>query len=131
MNHKIIKLNSKIFIGYTFFILIHIGLIWLLPYYPTQDGPSHIYNLVILKDLLNGGVEWGRYFNYNLHATPNLAFKLLSYPMLHFFSPLIIEKIFLSVYIVLMGVSVYLFLCTFNKTSLPFTLNERKIMRLS
>ena len=120
MNNNTIKLNPEISIGYTFFIFIHIGLVWLLPYFPTQDGPSHIYNLFILKDLLNGGMEWGRYFSYNLHASPNLAFNLLSYSMLHFFPPLIVEKIFLSIYIVLMGVSVYLFLCTFNKASLPF-----------
>jgi hypothetical protein len=105
---------------YLVLITVHIGLIWLLPYFPTQDGTSHIYNLVILKDLLNGGMEWGSYFSYKLNATPNLAFNLISYPLLNFFPPLIAEKIFISIYIVLMGASVYLFLRTFNKTSLPF-----------
>jgi len=120
MNNNIIKLNSEIPAGYIFFICIHIGLIWLLPYSPTQDGPSHIYNLVILKDLLNGSKEWGHYYTYQLSAVPNLGFHLLAYPMLQFFSPFIAEKLFISSYIILLGSSVPFFLHTFNKTSFPF-----------
>jgi len=105
---------------YTLLLIIHIGLVWVTPYFPTQDGPGHIYNLVILKDLINGGKEWGSFFSYQLHAVPNLAFILISYPLLQFFPPLIVEKLFISIYIVLMGSSVYLFLRTFNKASLTF-----------
>jgi len=106
---------------YLLLLCFHIGLVWSLPYFPTQDGPSHVYNLVILKDLLNGGREWGNYFTYSLHAVPNLGFNLLAYPMLHFFPPLAVEKIFVSIYIVLMGVSVPLFLRVFNKPSMPLS----------
>jgi hypothetical protein len=105
---------------YLLIISVHIGLIWLLPYFPSQDGPSHVYNLVILKDLLNVGSEWGNFFTCQLHAVPNLAFTLLSYPLLQFFSPLIVEKIFISIYIVLLGISTYFFLDTFNKRSILF-----------
>ena len=114
------KLSQKILFFYVLFLCFHIGLVWVLPYFPTQDGPSHVYNLVILHDLLNGGKEWGNYFTYSLHAVPNLGFNLLAYPMLHFFPPLVVEKIFVSIYIILMGVSAQLFLNTFNKRSLPF-----------
>jgi len=106
---------------YILLLISHIGLIWLLPYVPTQDGPSHIYNLVILQDLLNGGKEWGKFFIYQLRAVPNLGFILLVYPLLHFFPPLVVEKIFLSIYIVLMGVSVPLFLRTFEKPAFPLS----------
>ena len=114
------KLSQKILFFYVLFLCFHIGLVWLLPYFPTQDGTSHIYNLVILKDLLNGGIEWGSFFTCQLHAVPNLAFTLLSYPLLQFFSPLIVEKIFISIYIVLLGISTYFFLDTFNKRSILF-----------
>ncbi|MCK9418564.1 MAG: hypothetical protein M0R70_04185 [Nitrospirae bacterium] len=97
----------------------HIGVVWLLPYIPTQDGPSHIYNLVILKDLLNGGREWGDYFTVHLRAVPNMGFHLIAYPLLSVFPPLIVEKIFISCYMVLMGVSVPLLLRTFNRPVLP------------
>ena len=114
------KLYPKILFGYTIFLCVHMGFVWLLPYFPSQDGPSHIYNLVILKDLLNGGREWGSFFSYQLHAVPNLAFTLLSYPLLQFFSPLIVEKLFISIYVALMGISTYFFLDTFNKRSISF-----------
>ena len=65
---------------YILLLIAHIALIWLLPYVPTQDGPSHIYNLQILHDLLNGGKEWGEFFVYQLSAVPNLGFILLAYP---------------------------------------------------
>lgn len=105
---------------YLLLLCFHVGLVWILPYFPTQDGPSHVYNLVILKDLLNGGIEWGNYFTYTLYAVPNLGFNLLSYPMLHFFPPFVVEKLFVSIYIILMGVSVPLFLNTFNNKSRSF-----------
>ena len=114
------KLYPKILFGYTIFLCVHIAFVWFLPYFPSQDGPSHIYNLVILKDLLNGGGEWGSFFTCQLHAVPNLAFTLLSYPLLQFFPPLIVEKIFISIYIVLLGISTYFFLDTFNKRSILF-----------
>ncbi|RZB37653.1 MAG: hypothetical protein SRB2_00755 [Desulfobacteraceae bacterium Eth-SRB2] len=114
------KLDLNFLFCYIFLLGIHIVLVWLLPYFPTQDGPSHVYNLVILKDLLNGGREWGNFFTHTLNAVPNLGFNLLSYPMLHLFSPFVVEKLFVSIYIVFMGVSVPLFLHTFNNRSLPF-----------
>ncbi len=115
------KLLPKNVFLYILLLAAHLVLIWLLPYFPTQDGPSHIYNLVILKDLLHGGGQWGNYFTYSLHAVPNLGFNLLSYPMLHFFSPLVVEKLFVSIYIVLMGCSIPLFLHSFNKPTMPLS----------
>jgi len=105
---------------YIFFLFAHLLLVWVLPYFPTQDGASHIYNLVILKDLINGGGEWGSFFTYQLRAVPNFGFTLICYPLLQVFSPLIVEKMFISFYIILIGSSTYFFLDTFNKRSLPF-----------
>jgi hypothetical protein len=80
-------LNNGHLYYYVIFLAVHIGVVWLLPYVPTQDGPSHIYNLVILKDLLNGGKEWGDYFTAQLFAVPNLGFHLIAYPLLSVFPP--------------------------------------------
>ena len=96
-------------------------LIWLLPYFPSLDGPSHVYNLAILYDLINGGREWGEFYTYQLHIVPNLGFNLFVYPMLYFFSPLAAERLFLSVYIVLMAVSVPLLLKAFERESFPLS----------
>lgn len=114
---KLIETNHSYYI---LLLAAHIGLVWLLPYFPTQDGPSHIYNLVILKDLLNGGKEWGGFFTYQLRAVPNLGFHIIAYPMLNFFSPLVVEKIFVSIYTLLMSISVPIFLRTFDRPVFPF-----------
>ena len=90
---------------YYYFVLLaaHIAVVWLSPYVPTQDGPSHIYNLAILKDLLNGGKDWGAYFTCAIECRTEsgISYLLLSAPS--FFPPLIAGKIFISCYIVLMG----------------------------
>ena len=114
------KLNKIYIFLFIALLIAHIALVWLLPYFPSQDGPSHIYNLVILHDLVNGGKEWGKYFTYDLHLIPNFGFTFLAYPMLHFFSPLVAEKLFISIYMILMGVSTPFFLRTFNKLIFPF-----------
>jgi hypothetical protein len=110
-----------VFTLYLLLLAAHIGLIWWLPYFPTQDGPSHLYNLVILRDLLHGGGEWGRYFDYQLRIVPNMGFTLLAYPLLHFFPPLIVEKITLSIYIILMGTSVPVLQRAFGKPLSPLS----------
>ena len=89
--------SNLVFTWYLLLLAAHIGFIWWLPYFPTQDGPSHLYNMVILRDLLNGGEEWGRYFEYQLRIVPNMGFTLFAYPLLYFFPALIVEKIFLSI----------------------------------
>jgi hypothetical protein len=106
---------------YAALIFLSIGLVWLLPYFPTQDGPSHLYNLVILHDLINGGRIWGEYFTYDLRATPNLGFHAVAYPLLTFFSPRVAEKIFISLYILLMTASVPCFLRSFGNRSMPLS----------
>ncbi len=115
------RVNSTWFFLYILFLAAHIGLVWILPYFPTQDGPSHIYNLVILDNLLHGGKEWGRFFTYNLHAVPNLGFHLIAYPLLQLFPPLITENIFVSIYIFLMGACVPFFMRSFDKPALPLS----------
>lgn len=115
------RVNSTWFILYILLLTAHIGLVWVLPYFPTQDGPSHIYNLVILDDLLHGGKEWGEFFTYKLHAVPNLGFHLIAYPLLQLFPPLITEKIFITIHILLMGACVPFFLRSFDKPVFPLS----------
>lgn len=115
------RANSTWFFLYILLLTAHIGLVWAVPYFPTQDGPSHIYNLVILNDLLHGGKEWGSFFTYKLHAVPNLGFHLIAYPLLQIFPPLITEKMFICIYIGLMGACVPFYLRSFDKPVFPLS----------
>jgi hypothetical protein len=111
--------NRNLLIIYLLLLSAHIGLIWSLPYIPTQDGPSHIYNLAILRDLMHGGKIWGDYFTYNLSLVPNLGFHIFAYPLLSFLDPWQAEKAFLSLYIILMGLCVPFYLRTFDRPIFP------------
>src|SRR4030067_2361481 len=112
------RLHAQHFV-YVLLLVSHCAFVWWIRFFPPQDGPSHIYNLVILSDLLNGGKEWGRFFSYHWQAVPNLGFHIIAFPLLNFFAPFTVEKIFISLYIVLMGISVPIFLRTFGRPSLP------------
>ncbi|MFA7403984.1 MAG: hypothetical protein WC007_08320 [Pelobacteraceae bacterium] len=94
-------------------LLAQLLLVWFTPYFPTQDGPSHLYNAAILHDLLNGGKEWGEYYRYELKAVPNLGFNLIVFPLLFVVKPLVAEKLFLTIYLILTGLSASFFLSTF------------------
>lgn len=100
----------------------HIALVWLLPFLPTQDGPSHVYNLVILHDLINGGADWGTLFSYRLRPAPNLGFMLLAYPLLSVVPPLVAEKLFVTIYIALLGCSVPVMLRALERPVFPLAL---------
>ncbi len=96
-------------------------LIWLLPFFPTQDGPSHLYNLVILDDLLHGGKAFGEFYTYSLQAVPNLGFHILAYPLLQFLPPLVVERIFLSVFVLLLSISIPIYLRSLGRPSFPMS----------
>jgi hypothetical protein len=105
---------------YLVLLALHIALVWWTPFFPTQDGPSHLYNLVILYDLLNGGREWGAYFDADLRFVPNLGFHIVAYPLISFLPPLVVEKLFVSIYIIMMGIAVPVFLRSFDRPVFPF-----------
>lgn len=106
---------------YILIIFLNISLVWLLPYFPTQDGPNHVYNLAILNDLLKGGEIWGNYYSINLRAVPNLGFLAISYPFIHFIDPFTVERIFISIYILIMSTSVPVYIRTFAPSNLPLS----------
>lgn len=106
---------------YILLLLGHVGLVWFLPYFPSQDGPSHLYNLAILHDLIAGSVSWGDFFDYKIQCIPNWGFHIFAYPLLKYFSPLAAEKIFLSIFMILMSIAVPYFLVTFSARVFPLS----------
>jgi hypothetical protein len=118
---RVIRYGTDPVLPYAVLLVLNISLVWLLPYFPTQDGPSHLYNLVILKDLVHGGKEWGAYFTHDVRLLPNLGFHLVAYPLLYLLSPMAVERVFLSLYILLMGISVPFLLRSFGVRPLPLS----------
>ena len=82
------------------FSVILICLIWIPSYFPSQDGPSHLYNAWVMKALGNPqfplinssyDIRWGLFPNWMGHA--------VIFSLMHIFSPITAEKIWLSLII--------------------------------
>jgi hypothetical protein len=53
-------------------LLIHVLPIWIFPYFPTQDGPAHVYNSKVLKDYHDtDNHEIREAYRLNLRLFPN------------------------------------------------------------
>ena len=109
---------------FIYFALVaaHVALVWLLPYFPSNDGPNHVYNLVVLHDLLHGTGGWEPYYALTPHVAPNLGFTLFAYPWLAILSPVAVERVFLTIYVLLLAASVPLWLRAFRRTAFPLLL---------
>ena len=69
----LLRITDK-FEPYLFWILVFIGTLPILlnKYYPTLDGPSHLYNGNIIKELISGNhTEFGNLFSFNPVLVPN------------------------------------------------------------
>jgi hypothetical protein len=74
--------------------------VWLFRYLPTQDGPAHVANAVILRDYNTPGTRHHEFFELGLEPFPNWTGHLLLAGLSCLFHPLIAEKLFASIYIV-------------------------------
>jgi hypothetical protein len=84
-------------------VLLHIALIWWLPVFPTQDGPTHIYSTLILRDLLGGGTLYGKFFDLQLAFVPNLGATVPLYALLAVLPPVLADKAFVTIVFVLIA----------------------------
>lgn|GEM_PF-3072044 len=92
-------------VTFSLLLVIQVVIIWSLPVFITQDGPSHLYNANLLTELLQGDSLALRFHEINLDTFPNW-FSTIILGLLQFvFSPLIAEKIFISILIVSLALS--------------------------
>lgn len=109
---------GKYWLIYLICILIVINLvpIWAFRFIPTQDGINHIYNAYILKEYNNPNyTQFRNVYSLNIKPFPNWishAFFLLA---LYIMPPLIAEKIFLTIYIILVPLSFFYFYRSVDK----------------
>lgn len=86
-----------------FFIvaLFHLLPIWRVHFVPTADGPSHLYNAEVLRELAKGTPEFARVFSADLRPYPNWLGHALLWLALAVAPPLVAEKIVLSAIVLL------------------------------
>ncbi len=97
-------------------LVLHILPLWIFPYFPSQDGASHIYNGLVLK-------EYGKHENYqmrnawelNITVFPNWLSHIMLAAFLYVFPPVMSEKVFLTIAIGLVPFAFFYFLNAVNR----------------
>jgi hypothetical protein len=107
---------------YKLIFIILIGLyltpIWIFQYFPSQDSPSHLENAkIILDHFLQNGSLSQQYYSINHKLIPNLITYPLLVLLLTVFSPLVAEKIVLSIFVVGFPLSIRYALNSINPDS--------------
>ena len=81
-------------------LVLHVVPIWLVQYFPTQDGPLHVENVLALLGHGDSPLLQ-RWYVPNLGAQPNWLTQALFAGLLGLTSPILAEKLILSGYTVL------------------------------
>ena len=79
--------------------LTHLVPVWRVPYLPTTDGPSHVYNAAVLRELAAGSPAFTRIYEADLRPCPNWATHALLAGALSFVPPATAEKLVFSLII--------------------------------
>ena len=97
-------------------LVLHLLPLWIFAYFPSQDGASHVYNGLVLK-------EFAKHENYkirdawqlNITIFPNWLSHIMLMALLYVFPPVIAEKVFLSIAIGMVPVAFFYFLDAVHK----------------
>lgn len=86
-------------------LIINIAYLWYTRFYPTMDGPAHLYNANLIRHILTGNDFIKEYYQINAFPVPNWT----SHFLLTFFRLMmpgwISEKMFLITYVAGMALS--------------------------
>jgi hypothetical protein len=88
-------------LAFALLLFLYLLPIWLYPLFPSQDGPSHLYNTVIFSEVLtNPQGFFAQFYELNLRPFPNWTFTVLASLLWPLLPLLVVEKIILSAYLV-------------------------------
>lgn len=80
------------------FLGFHVAFLWPWQFLPTVDGPSHLFNSLILGRIASEQWRYEEYFAVDLRLTPNLASHYLLVGLLRIFPPLTSERVLVSMF---------------------------------
>lgn len=98
--------------------------LWTLEYIPTQDGPSHLYNVHVLRQLLShtSVVTLQTYFRINPIITPNIMGTGMLLLLTMLFPLLIAEKILVTIIALLLPITLLYVIRAFDRRQWVFAL---------
>ncbi len=104
------------------FFILYLVPIWRFRYFPSQDGPSHVYITEVLSSLASGETAYREHLRLNVRPFPNWSAYGVMWAFQLFFSPLAAEKLFLSLYLGLMVFSFWYLLSALGTSRRLWTL---------
>ena len=119
---KLLKITLKHLLV-VLLLLVHLLPIWIVKYFPTQDGPSHIYNAQVFKEYHDhNNFRIRDVYQLNWAPFPNWTTHLLMAILMHIFSPLVCEKIVLSLCVLGLPLALFYFLRVIDHNKVIFSL---------
>ena len=119
---KLLKITLKHLLV-VLLLLVHLLPIWIVKYFPTQDGPSHIYNAQVFKEYHDhNNFRIRDVYQLNWAPFPNWTTHLLMAILIHIFSPLVCEKIVLSLCVLGLPLALFYFLRVIDHNKVIFSL---------
>ncbi len=104
-------------------LVIHLLPIWIFHYFPTQDGPAHVYNSKVLKDYHDtDNHEIREAYRLNLRLFPNWTSHATMMALMYVVPPIIAEKLFLTVTVALLPLSLCYLLGAIDRRYVLFSL---------
>lgn len=104
---------------YLLLLLIYILPVWLFTYFPSQDGPSHLYNAFILNHYNDPNYVFQQFYDIRHTLIPNWTSHALLALFMRFVTPLTAEKLLLTGYVILMATALLYLTTTVKKDAKP------------
>ena|GEM_PF-1132704 len=104
------KIEAWIARLFLFLALLQIAPVWSAPYFPTADGPAHLYNAFVMREIvLRHDNAVTRAYAIDAKPYPNVLDHVVLAALLGAFPPPVAEKLFVSAIILLFLGGIWLF----------------------
>ena len=100
-------------------VALHLLPIWIFPFFPTQDGVSHVYNAHVLREYWNPAYDFQTFYDINWNLFPNWLSHFVLAALMLVIPPLLAEKLFLSAYVILFPLAISYFLRSLHPDQKP------------
>lgn len=102
--------------------------IWAFEYFPSTDGPSHLENAFILREVHAPDRDYREFYRLNLDLVPNWFSHLALAALLVLFPPRVAEKVLLTGYVLFFILATLYFLRSVDRRTSPHVLLAAPLM---
>lgn len=102
-------------------LAVQIAIPWTVPHFVTQDGPSHVYNAIVIKKLLFREQPYASLYGINTHIIPNWASTILFGLTAWIAGPAHAEQLMMSLVLAVGFFSLSYAIRSFSPTALRWT----------